>query len=109
MNSRGEVDMKRVVLLALLLSACAAPQESKYEQSLRAYVGQPVDKIMMRLGAPAHKQTNSDGSAVMTWDTRRVITGLYNNQVFECSRSFNVSTDGIVTGYSTRGNGCNSR
>lgn len=100
--------MKRVVLLALLLSACVAPQESKYDQSLRAYVGQPVDKVMARLGAPPRKQTNSDGSAVMTWDTRREVTGLYNTRVFECSRSFTISPEGIVTGYATRGSGCNS-
>lgn len=100
--------MKRVVLLALVLSACAAPQESKYDQSLRAYVGQPVDKVMMRLGAPPRKHSNPDGSAVMTWDTRKEIDGLYNKQIFECSRSFSVSPEGIVTGYSTRGNGCNN-
>ena len=98
--------MKRVVLLALMLSACAAPQESKYYQSLRAYVGQPVDKVMARLGAPTRKQANSDGSAVLIWEARNEIHGLYNVQVFECARSFNVSATGIVTDYSRRGNGC---
>lgn len=98
--------MKRVVLLALMLSACAAPQESKYDQSLRAYVGQPVDTVMTRLGAPTRKQANADGSAVLTWETRNEIKGIYNVQTFECARSFSVSPNGIVTGYNRRGNGC---
>ena len=98
--------MKRLVLLALMLSACAAPQESKYDQSLRAYVGQPVDKVMTRLGAPTRKQASADGSAVLIWETRNEVHGLYNVQVFECARSFSVSANGIVTDYNRRGNGC---
>ena len=98
--------MKRFVLLTLLLSACAAPQESKYDQSLREYVGQPVDKVIGRLGSPTRKQTNENGTSVLTWETKKQINGLYNTQLFECYRSFDVSTDGVVTRYFRRGNGC---
>ena len=114
--------MRGLIVIALLVAGCANPAVEERKSYLSQFVGQPVEAVVLRMGAPT-READQDGHHFVTYIERRQMEakpvpvfgpmggdGVGNIRLGEmidaqCETTFDV-VEGTVRGYRFRGTAC---
>lgn len=86
--------MKKYVLIALLLlmTGCATTTR---ESVMQGWVGEPIDKLTEKMGAPTSRIQKTDGGYVYTW--------IVFNEMQQCNTTYVTDAQGTITTWSFSG------
>ena len=56
-----------ILMLALVVTGCAAARQARFDNALNAYIGRPVSEIAVKIGPPTANFPSGNGSMVFQW------------------------------------------
>lgn len=94
--------MKKLFICALFLVACATDKNNRADNALRLWEGQPVNELVLAVGAPSRTFTAKSGNTVYAYERSDGET-----PPNYCNLFFEISSEQKIAAWQWEGNSCN--
>ena len=98
-----------ILLLSVFLINCST--QKGYVEILDTWIGATEEELVQKWGVPSGQYNKSDGGKLLSFSSNRTIvlpgsSSTYGTISLYCETTFDISSSGIILGYSFKGNDC---